>query len=253
MTALSTAKDISFIFTLYNRGDEIIHTVGSLTEILSKHLASLDYEIILCNDGSTDSTFSVCQNLAEKNNRVRVVSYEKNQGRGYAVQKALESCLGKKIMYMDSDVALMTDLRILSEVVSSLDSRPAVIGDRYHSFQDLHRSWIRMIVGYGYRCLKRIFFPELCISDCEVGFKAFQADILKQAVPFCREKRWSFDLELLWVLHLQKIPVHQIPIQWNEQKALYKSSVNLLRDSITQLLGFFRIRYRHKSRPQCKA
>ena len=254
MTApFTTAKDISFIYTLYNRGDEIIRTVETLTEVLIKHLPSLNYEIILCNDGSTDSTFSVCQTLAEKNNRIRLVSYEKNQGRGYAVRKALETCLGEKIMYMDSDVALMTDLRILTEVVSSLDSRPVVIGDRYHSFYTLHRPLVRMIVGYGYRYLKRIFFPELNISDCEVGFKAFKADILKQATSLCKENRWSFDLELLWVLHLQKIPVYQIPIQWNEQNALYQSSVRLLNDSITQLLGFFRIRFRHKSTPQCKA
>lgn len=247
MTAPSTtAKDISFIFTLYNRGDEILHTVESLMEVVRRHLPSLNYEIILCNDGSTDSTFSNCQSLTEKYNQVRLVSYDKNQGRGFAVQKALETCLGEKIMYMDSDVALMTDLNILSEVISSLDSNPVVIGDRYHSFYTLHRSLPRMIVGYGYRWLKRIFFPELNISDCEVGFKAFKADILRQAVSFCKEKRWSFDLELLWVLHLQKVPVQQIPIQWNEQHALYKSSVRLLNDSVTQLLGFFRIRFRHK-------
>ena len=247
MTApTTTAKDMSFIFTLYNRGDEILRTVEILMEVLYRNLPSLNYEIILCNDGSTDSTLSICQSLAEKNERVRLVSYEKNQGRGYAVRKALETSLGEKIMYMDSDVALMTDLNILSEVVPSLDSTPVVVGDRYHSFHDLHRPLLRIIVGYGYRWLKNLFFPELNISDCEAGFKAFRADILRKAASRCLENRWSFDLELLWVLHLQKIPVHQIPLPWNEGRSHYQSSVRLFKDSITQLLGFFRIRGRHK-------
>ena len=248
----SMTKDISFIFTLYNRGDEILRTVKTLMDVIQRNLSSLDYEIILCNDGSTDSTFSVCQRLAEQYPQVRLVSYEENQGRGYAVRKSLETCLGEKIMYMDSDVALTSDLSILPEVLSLMDSRPVVIGDRYHSFHTLHRSLSRMIVGYGYRWMKKFFFPELHISDCEVGFKAFKGEVLKQAVSFCKENRWSFDLELLWILYLQGIPVYQIPIPWNERHGHYKSSVNLFNDSLTQLLGFFRIRFRHKSIPLCK-
>lgn len=254
MTALSTTeKDISFIFTLYNRGEEIRTTAQALTNVMKSTLSSIDYEIILCNDGSTDSTLEICHELEKEDNHIRVTGYEKNEGRGYAVKKSLECCLGKKIMYMDSDVSMTTDLRILKEVVLLLDSNPVIVGDRYHSFENLHRPWIRTVIGYGYRMLKILFFPKLNVSDCEAGFKAFRADILRPAASLCRENRWSFDLELLWILHLQNVPVYQIPLPWNEHHAHYKSSVNLFSDSVTQLLGFFRIRYRHKSGQVCKS
>jgi hypothetical protein len=147
---------------------------------------------------------------------------------------------------MDSDVPRMTDLSAVVRALEMLEHAGAVIGDRFHPSVRSRRHPVRWMIGHAYRVCKSLFFPELDLSDCEVGFKGFQAQVLREYAPRCREDRWSFDLELLWVLHQNGVPVRQIPIPWNERQPGYHSSVRLLRDSFDQLLGFVRIRLRHR-------
>lgn len=235
--------EVSIMFTLYNKAFEIEEAVYKIQSILSENFIS--YEIILCNDGSRDETENICKRIKESVSNIKFISYSKNKGRGYAIKKSIKECIGKKILYMDSDIYKTTDLKIIIDSINILNSFPVVIGNRFHKKSNSKRRFIRNLLGVSYRAFVRILFHRIYLSDCEVGFKCFNSAILKKYAPLCIEDRWSFDLELIWVLLKNNVKIVELPMSWNECYKNYNSSVCLFKDSISQFIGFFKILFRH--------
>ena len=95
--------DLSIIIPMFNEAENVESTLNRVEEAL----ASLNgtYEIIAVNDGSSDNTFEVLNKLAENNERVRVVSYPKNIGRGMALRKGFKESSGEIIVSIDADLS----------------------------------------------------------------------------------------------------------------------------------------------------
>jgi glycosyltransferase involved in cell wall biosynthesis len=63
------------------------------------------YEIIAVNDGSLDNTFEILKRLAEKDGKLKIVSYSKNMGRGMALRKGFKESSGEIIVSIDADLS----------------------------------------------------------------------------------------------------------------------------------------------------
>ncbi len=88
---------VSVILPVYNAGKTISKCIES---ILIQTLS--DFELLIINDGSKDSTLSICEQLAEKDHRVRLINQE-NKGVSSARNKGIDSSTGKYICFIDSD------------------------------------------------------------------------------------------------------------------------------------------------------
>ncbi len=90
---------VSVIMGIYNCADTLEEAVGC---ILAQTIQ--DWELILCDDGSTDDTYSVAQALAEENpDRIRLMKNEQNQGLNYTLNRCLGVAKGRYIARMDGD------------------------------------------------------------------------------------------------------------------------------------------------------
>ena len=96
---MSSTK-ISVIIPAYNAEHTIDRAVGSL---LVQDIDEI--EIIIVDDGSTDETFAVCEELAESDMRVRIVR-KKNGGVSSARNAGLEVAHGEYVMFLDADDVL---------------------------------------------------------------------------------------------------------------------------------------------------
>jgi glycosyltransferase involved in cell wall biosynthesis len=92
----TTTKDISVIIPLYNTEDYLTQCVDSLKD------QNLNLEIIIINDGSTDRSGNIANQLAQQNDNIKVV-YQQNQGLSAARNKGLKEASGKYIFFLDSD------------------------------------------------------------------------------------------------------------------------------------------------------
>jgi glycosyltransferase involved in cell wall biosynthesis len=231
---------IHFVVPFYNNESNLEENVLVLFHFLKQHLGG-GFELVLCNDGSTDRSSDVARALERSFSQIRLTGYEQNRGRGFAVRFAAETCRGEYLIYADLDLPQTTDLSNILDMKEALLRFPIVIGSRFLRESDTERLWKRKVVGQAHRLMIRLFFPKLKIKDPDAGFKGFQAERLKKMIPLCRENRWSWDLEILTIARANGLACLEIPINWNERHEQYLTSVNILRDGWEELTGLVRI------------
>lgn len=89
---------ISVIMSTYNRGKKISRSVESILQQTVR-----DIEFIICDDCSTDDTYSTLQKIAKSDNRVKLIKNEHNMGLQKSLNRCLSQCNGDYIARMDDD------------------------------------------------------------------------------------------------------------------------------------------------------
>jgi dolichyl-phosphate beta-glucosyltransferase len=232
---------LHYIIPVYNKERILARNVRLLDEFLRGRLAA-PYEIILCDDGSTDRSAAAAAESAAANPRLRATGYAKNRGRGAAVKFAAETCADGTIVYSDLDFPQTSALERILEMAKRLEDSPIVIGTRFHRRSSTKRLWRRGFVGRAHRLAVRAFFPELKVSDPDIGFKGFRQPEFGRLNRLSRLDRWSWDLEVLVIARRNGLPVAELPIDWQERHEDYSSAVHLFRDSREEFLGMLAIR-----------
>ena len=224
---------------MYNESSIIEDTAKTLSAYMEANFD--DYEILFSDDGSRDGCGDMVRALALPN--VRVVGYEKNQGKGCAVRTAMLAAEGDAIMFTDADLAYGTG--VIKEIYDIFDKEPTdiVIGSR-----NLHRD------GYeGYTLLRKLasktYIKVLCIagglklSDSQTGCKAFSAKAAKDIFSRCEVNGFAFDFEaILWAQKLG-YKFKEMPVKIINHR---ESKVNLLKDAVKMLKDLRKMKKRIK-------
>jgi glycosyltransferase involved in cell wall biosynthesis len=92
---------ISVFFPCYNEQDNVARTAEQALKVLKK--LNADFEIIIVNDGSSDSTGQIADELADRDNRIKVVHHPTNLGYGAALQSGFKAAAKKLVFYTDGD------------------------------------------------------------------------------------------------------------------------------------------------------
>lgn len=94
-------KEVSAFFPAYNEEGNIENVVRTAIKVLDKHAEK--YEVIVVDDGSSDKTAEIVNKISKEDNRVRIVSHEKNMGYGMALRTGFKNCKYEWIVFTDSD------------------------------------------------------------------------------------------------------------------------------------------------------
>ncbi len=95
--------DLSIVIPMFNEADNVETTVKRVEESLASFQG--DYEIVAVNDGSLDNTLEILKKIASQNGIVKVVSYEKNAGRGMALRTGFKEAKGDLVVSIDADLS----------------------------------------------------------------------------------------------------------------------------------------------------
>ena len=226
----------SLCIPMYNESSIIEDTARQLSAYMQANFD--DYEIIFSNDGSKDG----CDKLVESLHlpHVKVVGYEQNRGKGYAVRTAMLAAKGDYVMFTDADLAYGTD--VIGRVRDAFLERPEadmVIGSRNLSKD-----------GYeGYTPIRKLasktYIKVLCLvggfklSDSQCGCKAFEKDAAKEIFSRCKVNGFAFDFEaILWAGKLG-YKIKEMPVKIINHR---ESKVNVLRDSLRMLRDLIKIK-----------
>jgi dolichol-phosphate mannosyltransferase len=114
--------DLSIVIPMFNEAENVEATLRRVEEAMASFQG--DYEIIPVNDGSLDDTLELLKRLALQNERMRVVSYPKNIGRGMALRKGFEASGGKIVVSIDADLSY--DPHYILDLVNTLKAAPDI-------------------------------------------------------------------------------------------------------------------------------
>jgi dolichyl-phosphate beta-glucosyltransferase len=235
---------LHFAIPFYNCEAQLAGNVLAVRAYLEREMPG-EYEIILCDDGSTDGSRAAAEKLAGGAPEIRVVGYDRNRGRGHAVRFAAVTCPpgpGRILIFADLDLPQTTDLAHVREMIDRLADVPIVIGSRFLRESRVKRIRRRALMGRLHRLAVRTMLPRLKIKDPDAGFKGFDLATLVAVGRMSREDRWSWDMEALTIARANGIAIAEIPIDWNERHEAYATSVKLLRDAWEEFTGILRIR-----------
>jgi glycosyltransferase involved in cell wall biosynthesis len=112
--------DLSIVIPMFNEAENAEATLRRVEEVLASFSGA--YEIIAVNDGSLDNTLDVLNRLAERDKKLKVVSYSKNAGRGMALKKGFKGSSGEIIVSIDADLSYSP--KYILDLVDTLRREP---------------------------------------------------------------------------------------------------------------------------------
>jgi dolichol-phosphate mannosyltransferase len=199
--------ELSFVVPAYNEEDYIEDMLGTIDAVIADK--KLPYEILVVNDGSRDETLTNARRYAGRNGHVRVVTYRKNAGKGYAVKTGFMKTNGNIVIFADSDMEI--DLTVISEYIDALKQGDIVIASKRHSNSHVKVPISRRILSEGFNGLVRLL-TGVPLKDTQSGLKAMKKSAFVDIFPRLAVKRYAFDVELLAVAHLNGLKVVEMPV-----------------------------------------
>ncbi|MFH1400964.1 MAG: dolichyl-phosphate beta-glucosyltransferase [Nanoarchaeota archaeon] len=230
---------ISVVVPAYNEQKRIGGTLKAVSSYLRKQ--GYDFEIIVVDDGSVDDTVAVVRAVADPN--VRVVSYARNRGKGFAVRKGLLAAKYPVTLITDSDLA--TPIREIKDLWRFLPEHDIVIASRNMDGSRIHvrQPWYRRLVGKMFPLLVNILVLR-GFKDTQCGFKLLKSRHAKRIARMLTLDRWAFDVELLFVARHLGFSVKEVPVEWFDRTG---SKLHVVRDSVRMLGDLVRIRWNQVS------
>jgi len=162
------AVSVSVFFPCYNEQDNITRTTEQGLAVLEGLKA--DYELIIVNDGSSDSTGQIADEIADKNPRIKVIHHQTNLGYGAALQSGFKASTKKLVFYTDGDGQF--DISELPPLLPLIDQYDIVSCYRLNR-QD---PFIRKINAWCWTKLVCFLFG-MRIRDIDCAFKLFKREI----------------------------------------------------------------------------
>ena len=234
--------DISIVIPAFNEGSRISKTLVSLKEYFDQSFPN--YEVIVVDDGSTDSTSSVVLGFNDKIKNLRLISYPKNQGKGYAVRMGVTNSKGNLILFADADGSTpFSQTKKLIDI--SKQGFDVVIGSRALSEEGvvLKTSLHRKVLGRIFSIFVRSIL-HFSILDTQCGFKLFKKNAAKVIFPLQTLNGFSFDVELLYLARIKNFSVREVPVNWSNVEG---SKVRLINDSVKMFFDLLKIYLKDKT------
>lgn len=198
---------ISVLIPAYNEAKTIAKV---LDKVLALSLSEL--EIVVVDDGSTDTTATVVQDYAANNSRIRFFQQSKNQGKTAAISRALMECTGEVIIIQDAD--LEYDPAEIPDVIFPIVENLAdvVYGSRF-----LVKRASRVLYYYHYLANKSLTFLSNLLtnrnmSDIETCYKAFRREVI---VPMqLTSHGFGMEVEITAMVCKTRARTYEVPISY---------------------------------------
>ena len=222
----------SVVIPAFNEAARIGETIRLTLEYLER--VSPESELIVVNDGSTDTTSTIARNaLAGAKIDNRLLENSPNVGKGAAVHKGLLDARKPIGLFFDAD--LSTPLGETPKVIEPIANGEVDIafGSRAldRGLIGHHQPWRREQSGRVFNLIVRLA-TGLPFWDTQCGFKAFRLDVCRPILEAARIKGFAFDVELLYLAQRAGLRLREVPVRWNHAEG---SKVRLVHDSLRML------------------
>lgn len=164
---------VSFVIPMYNEELNIDHAIDAAVEALEKH--SSDYEIVIVDDASTDSSPAMVERRAAANPRIRMLRHERNRKLGGSLKTGFAAASKDLVLYMDADLPFDPDVVGRAIRAMQITGADVIAGYRLDRTIEGVR---RTIYSYVYNALIGVLFgwPH---RDINFSFKLMKREVLR--------------------------------------------------------------------------
>ena len=197
-------------------------------------------EIIVVDDGSTDNTALMVVALCLEVQGLRLISYPKNRGKGYALRTGVLSSRGSMVLLSDADLSTpIEELETLRQHITA-QTHHIAIGSRALALSEIVQAqplWRRGL-GRLFNAIVRALVLE-GFHDTQCGFKLFTGEAAKVLFEAAQIDRFAYDVEILALAQKNGYRVAEVPIKWTNSAG---SKVRPVLDSLQMLSDLVKIR-----------
>ncbi len=236
----------SMIIPLYNEEVRLNYCFNIIEKLLKKK-EEIFKEIIFVNDGSVDQSKSkvlkFIKIIKKKNfgTKLKLLSYSKNMGKGYAIKRGVLSSKSEWILTCDLDMSVLPEQYLLWNKRNLIkDISCAYIASRNHKKSKVESIFIRRRLGDIFRLILFILF-NISITDTQCGFKVFHSSYIKKIFNKIRCYDYAFDVEIMLLMNKNNIKIIELPVSWRHRPG---SKVHLIKDSFKFFLDLLILKRR---------
>ena len=165
--------DISVIIPLYNEAESLPELTAWIERVMKEN--GYTYEIIFINDGSTDNSWEVIEQLKEKNDNIHGIKFRRNYGKSPALYCGFERAKGDVVITMDADLQDSPDeIPILYKMVTK-DNYDLVSGYKQKRYDPLSKTIPTKLFNATARKVSGI----KNLHDFNCGLKAYRNEVVK--------------------------------------------------------------------------
>ncbi len=202
---------LSVVIPLFNEAESLPELVAKVDQVCQS-VAPDAYEIVAVDDGSTDGSFAVLQQLLEQYPRLRVVRFRRNYGKSAALAVGFDRARGDVIVTMDAD--LQDDPEEIPRLLAKLEEGyDLVSGWKKKRYDPWHKTvpsklfnWVTSIVS-GIR-----------LHDFNCGLKAYRKEVAKRLRVYGEMHRYLPAIAHLMGFRVTEIPVRHHPRKYGRSK-----------------------------------
>jgi dolichyl-phosphate beta-glucosyltransferase len=237
---ITMKSTLSIVIPAFNEEKRLGDSLRNILDFINKE--SLNAELIVVDDGSGDKTAEVGREACEEfpGIKTKVIRYEENRGKGFAVKTGLMAASGAIALFSDAD--LSTPIEELPKLVEpiELDEFDVTFGSRAldRNLIGIHQPWRREQSGKVFNLLVRLQ-TGLPFWDTQCGFKAFRMQKFRPLLDVMKIDRFGFDVEFLFVANYHKLRLKEIPVRWNHCEG---TTISVFRDSRRMFTEVLQIR-----------
>ncbi|OQY05366.1 MAG: glycosyl transferase [Bacteroidetes bacterium 4572_117] len=197
---------LSIIIPAYNEESTILKLIQKVLEV--KLINDIEKEIIIVNDCSTDKTLSIVDKLIKGNSNLplKLISQNKNTGKGAAIHKGLEIASGDFVLIQDADLEYAPEdyNPLLKPIIDGFAD--VVYGSRFKGANPHRILFFWHSIGNKFLTFISNMFTNLNLTDMETCYKMFRSEILKSID--LKEKHFGFEPEV--TAKISRIPAIRI-------------------------------------------
>lgn len=223
---------LSVVLPSYQAESLVEVAISEVREAMSAELDEGELEIVVVDDGSADNTSGVAQEAGAD----RVVTLEKNLGKGGAVRAGMLAARGRTVVFTDVDLAYPPH-QIVAMLHAIEDGADAAVGNRRH----LKSETIKGAGGLrnlGSSVFNLLTYVVLLGSyrDTQCGLKAFRRDVARLVFSQSRLDGFAMDVEILHLVERHRLSLVELPVHLLTEDtstiSLFTSAIDMIRDVI---------------------